>query len=82
MAVCGSRGGSTAAGPPGYGDGEYRPVGDPQTVVAVVGSAHVRGIVREWEWIEGEGQSECLQRLNELLGDNDEYGGNTMMQAR
>ena len=51
-------------------------------MVAVVGSAHVRGIVREWEWIEGEGQSECLQRLNELLGDNDEYGGNTMMQAR
>ncbi|CAL8464277.1 g3812 [Coccomyxa elongata] len=62
-------GGPTAAGPPGYGDGEYRPAGDPQTVVAVVGSAHVRGIVREWERLKG--QSDCLQRLNELLGDNE-----------
>ncbi|CAL8465194.1 g4729 [Coccomyxa elongata] len=63
-------GGPTAAGLPGYGEGEYRPVGDPQTVVAVVGSAHVRGIVREWERIKG--QSDCLLRLNELLGDNEE----------
>lgn len=62
-------GGPTAAGPPGYGDGEYRPVADPQTVVAVVGSAHVRGIVREWERIED--QSKCLQRLSELLGENE-----------
>lgn len=56
------------AGTPGYGDGESPPVGDPRTVVAVMGSAHDKGIVRVWERMEG--QSECLQRLKELLGNN------------
>ncbi len=61
-------GGPAAAAAPGYGDGEYKPAGPVTAVVAVVGSAHVRGIAREWERIGGK--AGCLQSLNDLLGDN------------
>lgn len=59
-------GGPAAAAPPGYGDGEYQPAGSVSSVVAIVGTAHVRGIVREWERIGG--RADCLQALNGLLG--------------
>ena len=36
------------AAPAGAGDGCYKPVAGPTAVVAVVGSAHVRGICRQW----------------------------------
>lgn len=58
-------GGPPGAAPPGYGDGAFQPLGGPGVVVAVVGSAHVRGIAREWQRIEGE--AECLRTLNGLL---------------
>ena len=34
--------------PRGEGDGVYEPLAAPAAVVAVVGTAHVRGIIREW----------------------------------
>ncbi len=34
--------------PRGDGDGVYEPLAAPAAVVAVVGTAHVRGIIREW----------------------------------
>ena len=42
-------GGEPGACPPGAGAGQYRPLPGPQTVVAVVGTAHVRGMIRVWE---------------------------------
>lgn len=59
-------GGPEAAAPSGYGEGEYEPVQDAAVVVAVVGSAHVRGIIREWGSISRE---EYLRRLEGLLAD-------------
>lgn len=41
-------GGEAGACPPGAGAGEYAPLPGPRTVVAVVGTAHVRGMLREW----------------------------------
>ena len=38
-----------AGAPAGAGDGEYAPLQAPRAVVAVVGSAHVRGMCRQWE---------------------------------
>lgn len=35
--------------PVGKGDGAYQPLGDAESVVAVVGSAHVRGMCLQWE---------------------------------
>lgn len=35
--------------PPGMGDGAYEALPAGRTVVGVVGTAHVRGICREWE---------------------------------
>lgn len=37
------------AAPTGKGDAAYQPLGDAQAVVAVIGSAHVRGMCREWD---------------------------------
>ncbi|KAK9837254.1 hypothetical protein WJX81_002082 [Elliptochloris bilobata] len=58
-------GGSAAACPPGTGEGEFEPLGKPCTVVAVVGTAHVRGIIREWE----AASSDWNARLDGLLAD-------------
>ena len=58
--------GPEAATPSGYGEGEYAPVQDAAAVVAVVGSAHVRGIIREWGAISRESY---LQRLEGLLAE-------------
>lgn len=44
----------------GYGDGEYKAAAPIKAVVGVVGSAHVAGIVREWE------SAGNLDRLTEL----------------
>ena len=46
----------------GGGLGEYKPVESPKAVVAVVGSAHVGGIIREWP------EADDLSKLSELLG--------------
>jgi hypothetical protein len=35
--------------PAGKGDGAYQPLEDAQSVVAVVGSAHARGMVKTWD---------------------------------
>jgi hypothetical protein len=37
------------AAPRGLGDGAYEPLRDVRRVVGVVGTAHVRGLVQEWE---------------------------------
>lgn len=50
----------------GIGLGEYRAVEGPESVVAVVGSAHVGGIVREWQDIRD------ISGLSELLGSEEE----------
>jgi hypothetical protein len=42
--------GSTASSAPkGGGDGAYVPLAGPSDVVAVVGSAHVRGMCKAWQ---------------------------------
>ena len=41
-------GGEPGACPPGAGAGQYEPQPGPRSVVAVVGTAHVRGMIREW----------------------------------
>ncbi|KAL6762267.1 hypothetical protein V8C86DRAFT_2518932 [Haematococcus lacustris] len=41
--------GNSLAAPVGLGDGAVQPVQGPRAVVCVVGSAHVRGMVREWD---------------------------------
>lgn len=51
---------------PGGGLGTYRGVAGPRAVVAVVGSAHVGGIVREWS------QAADLDRLSQLLAQKSE----------
>eukprot|EP00983_Pelagomonas_calceolata_P082294 1155879-Pelagomonas_calceolata.AAC.12 len=43
-----STGAPEAAAPRGLGDGAYTPLKGARRVVAVVGTAHVKGIVREW----------------------------------
>ena len=55
--------GPEEAMPSGNGDGQYKPVQAPGTVVAVVGSAHVRGILREWEAVARERYMQQLQGL-------------------
>lgn len=57
-------GGPEEAAPAGNGDGKYKPVQAPKAVLAVVGSAHVRGILKEWEAVSSDSY---LQRLNGLL---------------
>ena len=37
-----------AACPRGEGDGVFEPLDGPAAVVAVVGTAHVRGMIRAW----------------------------------
>lgn len=57
-------GGPEEATPSGNGEGEYKPEQAPKSLVAVVGSAHVRGILREWEKVSHEAY---LQQLQEIL---------------
>ncbi|KAL4443721.1 hypothetical protein ABPG75_011458 [Micractinium tetrahymenae] len=52
------QGGDPGACPPGAGAGQYAPLKGPRTVVAVVGTAHVRGMLREW----GPAQRDCSLR--------------------
>lgn len=37
------------AAPCGKGDGAYQPLDSAESVVAVVGSAHARGMCRQWD---------------------------------
>ncbi len=57
-------GGPEEATPPGNGEGEYKPAQAPERMVAVVGSAHVRGILREWEKVSHQ---EYLKKLQGIL---------------
>lgn len=34
--------------PEGYGEGQFQPLPEGRTVVGVVGTAHMRGIIRAW----------------------------------
>ena len=56
-------GGPEEASPPGNGEGQYKPLQAPGRLVAVVGSAHVRGILREWEGVSRQGYMEQLQQV-------------------
>lgn len=47
-------GGEPGACPPGVGAGQFAPLAGPQTVVAVVGTAHVRGMIREWRGAQAD----------------------------
>lgn len=42
-------GATASSGPAGGGDGAYSPLQGPSAVVAVVGSAHVRGMCKAWQ---------------------------------
>jgi hypothetical protein len=48
--------------PAGSGDGPVAPLAGPAAVVAVVGSAHVRGMAREWQ-----GSIAAAGQLDDLL---------------
>jgi hypothetical protein len=55
-------GATASSAPAGSGDGPYVPLAAPTAVVSVVGSAHVRGMVKQWqESLAAAGQ------LDELL---------------
>uniref|UniRef100_A0A7S0RDT8 Uncharacterized protein n=1 Tax=Chlamydomonas leiostraca TaxID=1034604 RepID=A0A7S0RDT8_9CHLO len=41
--------GPMASAPAGSGDGEFKPLKGVKSVVGVIGSAHVRGMIREWD---------------------------------
>jgi|LauGreSBDMM110SN_4_FD.fasta_scaffold40857_2 hypothetical protein len=43
-----AQGAPPEACPPGYGDGEYVPLPGVRTVVKVVGTAHMRGMMQRW----------------------------------
>lgn len=40
--------------PTGKGDGAYKPIAGPRAVVAIIGSAHVRGMCQEWPTIPAD----------------------------
>jgi pheromone shutdown protein TraB len=42
------QGDTAPSAPKGGGDGAYQPLAGPAAVVAVVGSAHVRGMAKAW----------------------------------
>lgn len=42
-------GGEPGACPLGAGAGQYTPLAGPRSVVVVVGTAHVRGMIRQWK---------------------------------
>lgn len=54
-------GASANSAPSGFGDGPYKPLAGPAAVVGVVGSAHVKGMVKKWnESVAAAGQVEQL----------------------
>lgn len=44
-----AEGASNKAAPTGKGDGAYEPLGNVESVVAIIGSAHVRGICKQFD---------------------------------
>jgi hypothetical protein len=42
--------------PTGKGDGAYKTQPDADSIVAIVGSAHVRGICRQWDHVVAKGE--------------------------
>ncbi len=55
----------------GMGDGCFKPLGRVRTAVAVVGSAHVQGMVQEWRQAMAAGstpaESSMRSRVMQLL---------------
>lgn len=52
---------TATSAPQGAGDGAYQPLPGPSAVVAVVGSAHVRGMAKAWQAsLSAAGQVEPL----------------------
>lgn len=49
--------------PMGQGDGEYKPIQGVRSVVGIVGSAHVRGMIKEWERLEDSGKEDVEEFL-------------------
>lgn len=48
--------------PAGMGDGVFDPLQAPRSVVAIVGSAHVRGMVRDWkQHVDSQDVTELLK---------------------
>lgn len=47
-------GGEPRACPTGAGAGQYQALPGPRAVVAVVGTAHVRGLIRQWQAAQGD----------------------------
>lgn len=41
-------GASASSATTGFGDGPFKPLAGPSAVVGVVGSAHVKGMVKSW----------------------------------
>ncbi|KAK9807775.1 hypothetical protein WJX72_008889 [[Myrmecia] bisecta] len=65
-------GGPAAACPTGWGEGVYEPRQGPSAVVAVVGSAHVPGIIQEWNKADAQGAkgaADISQQLQAMLQD-------------
>eukprot|EP00775_Hariotina_reticulata_P012413 gene12413-12548_t len=56
------QGSTSFSAPAGSGDGPVEPLAGPTAVVAVVGSAHVRGMAKEWQ-----GSIAAAGQLDELL---------------
>eukprot|EP00879_Flechtneria_rotunda_P017203 GHRR01018021.1.p1 GENE.GHRR01018021.1~~GHRR01018021.1.p1 ORF type:complete len:276 (+),score=149.45 GHRR01018021.1:153-980(+) len=55
-------GATASSAPTGAGDGPYTPLAAPSAVVAVIGSAHVRGMCRRWQ-----GSITAAGQVDELL---------------
>ncbi len=55
-------GSAAFSAPAGSGDGPFTPLAGPQALVAVVGSAHVRGMVKGWQ-----GSLAAAGQVDELL---------------
>ena len=56
--------GPAGSAPKGLGDGAYAPLTGPKAVVGVIGSAHVRGMCKQWEEsVKEAGQVEELLKV-------------------
>ena len=44
----------------GSGEGVYQPLPAPQRIVAIVGSAHVRGMLHEWEQPQSDSSMQAV----------------------
>lgn len=57
-------GATAASAPAGAGDGAFTPLAAPAAVVSVVGSAHVKGMIKQWQdSLAAAGQVEELLKV-------------------